>query len=703
MKARLIIYFCSYNDSPHFTKFMLNGKTFSISKDKRKIDLELDFNIYEQDLGKKVCDYTLLTEKENFKFGGLFEIFLGKNIGFCFIDNVGTTFELMFLSNTGDINNFIKKKYASSILDAGYSEVEIELELNQNNTKDRANLILINCLPNTFIKQNGNVLLDLEKIKTNIDCFSVKNSYQLCFQNNNFEDFAYKKIIPIEELNFKTDYENNQKDVNIFFDTILDGLKKKDTKIIKDIFLKNDMFELEMILKKKYLFGKQLLEKELGENSYVDFMYKIIFITTMKEYVENEPNIDFKRMNTIYSRLQENKKIMDNDKLLKPYEKIFLLLDIYYLDIIKENDYKIQYCHSSDFEKGSPLSHAFQFLTKFIEQLDYDSNFYYPLLLIDADKFEYKYIRNNYIKFITIYGFNMLSLEEIKTHMKNIIPNIISFSEHLDKDLSAITNFVNGSVILNKKYFERDDLIKHYTEGNNSRNNFIVSKVLLHELFGHKKSSFSKININYASIISFKNISGELQLISSNEVNKFKETNIILTSEYIDEIKGDSGYLLEFFLGKIGEKYTLSLIDNIEIKADLSVLLDPMLWHKNLTKFQEYVKLIFIIDNLYTNDLVKIDAKQNIDSQIKVMKEILCQKKMEENGDNEGQVTQNEIEMNKIINELITNNFGNFKKEKIFRAGKKRNNLYYTQTESDSKFKVKKKLFGGFGKRLFRK
>ena len=420
----------------------------------------------------------------------------------------------------------------------------------------------------------------------------------------------------------------------------------------------------------------------------------------MREYVENEPNIDLTDINDIYSKLEENKKIQDDDKLLKPYEKIFLLLDVYYFDMINSDNYKIQYYHSSNFEEDSPLFHAYQFLTKFIDQLDYDSNFYYPLLLIDEDKFEYKYIRNNYIKFITIYGFNMLSLEEIKTHMKNMIPNIISFSKNLEKEDMAITNPINGSVILNQNYFKRDLRMKRNTKGGN---HFIVSKVLFHELFGHKKSSYSKTKNNYDSIISFKNIIGEVKLISSNEVNKFKETNIILTSEYIDEIKGDSGYLLEFFLGKIGEEYTLSLIDSIETKTDLSVLLDPMLWHKNLTKLQEYVKLMFIIINLYTDDLVKIDAKLNIDDQIKAMKKILYQKKMEENGDNKGQATQNEIEMDKIINELINNNFGNFKREKIVRTGKKRNNLYYTRIENDAKFKVKKKLFGGFTKGLFRK
>ena len=42
--------------------------------------------------------------------GGLFEIYLGKNIGYCFIDDLGTTFELMFLKRNGKIKKLLKKK-----------------------------------------------------------------------------------------------------------------------------------------------------------------------------------------------------------------------------------------------------------------------------------------------------------------------------------------------------------------------------------------------------------------------------------------------------------------------------------------------------------------------------------------------------------------------------------------------------------------
>ena len=66
-----------------------------------------------------------------------------------------TTFELLFLEKIEQIESFINSNFTSSVLDACYSKVDIILSLNRNKTKDRAKLILINCLPNTSIKKNG--------------------------------------------------------------------------------------------------------------------------------------------------------------------------------------------------------------------------------------------------------------------------------------------------------------------------------------------------------------------------------------------------------------------------------------------------------------------------------------------------------------------------------------------------------------------
>ena len=169
-EAKLLIKFCTYNNQPKFKEFISDGQELLINNNKEK-EFKISFNKYEKNLGKKVCKYRLFTKDRKFDFGGLVEIYYGMNIGYCYIDNVGTTFEISFIKKKENINNFIKCKYSSSILDATDSNVEIPISLNQNDTGDRAHLILINCLPNTTIMRNIEEFLDLEKVKTKLNNF----------------------------------------------------------------------------------------------------------------------------------------------------------------------------------------------------------------------------------------------------------------------------------------------------------------------------------------------------------------------------------------------------------------------------------------------------------------------------------------------------------------------------------------------------
>ena len=82
--ALLKIIFCTYSKNPYFSEFIIDGQ--KISTLKGEIELKIPFDIYEQDLGKKVCEYTLITDNGDFKFGGLFEIFSPPNTPYCTAD-----------------------------------------------------------------------------------------------------------------------------------------------------------------------------------------------------------------------------------------------------------------------------------------------------------------------------------------------------------------------------------------------------------------------------------------------------------------------------------------------------------------------------------------------------------------------------------------------------------------------------------------
>ena len=665
MKTKLKIVFCNYNKSPCFTEFLLNNESFDIKNIKRELELEIPFNNYEQHLCKKVCEYKLFTDKRQFQFGGLFEIYNGDNIGFCFIDNVGTTFEMMFLQKIEQIEDFIKDKYTSSILDSHNSNVEIDLCLNQNKTKDRANLILINCLPNTFIKQNGKIILDIEKIKTNIDSFSFYDSYQLCFYSDsyNYNNFTYKKITPIEKLNFNYSYDNHNKKVDEIYNKLLNSIKANDLKF-RDILSENQkyIYKLDKILKIKYSLGNKILEEELNKEYYIDFIFKILFIISIEEYFQDFRSCHEMNLEQIYNKLNEDKILIYNDNLLKIYEKIIVLINSYYLNKLRRGNYTLKYCLISNAEKNSPLFNSNEFINNFIDELDNDSNFYYPSLLFDNDNYSYKYIKNEYRIILESFGFSILSLEEIKYRLKNMIPNIIIFSSHLNNDDDSIASELTGNIILNLNRFKGRNILKDNLTGYNSNYNFIVLRTLMNEIFKSNKTNFCKYGINCHPIISLINENDILNLSKGSEkdlpvVKKMNENKYKL----ID----DTEYLFEYLLGKLGNENILFLINFIEYKYDLSKLLVPELWHKDLKIIKEYIKLMIIVldnNNIYSKNNIKINNELDIKSQIDDIKLQIVKNKMKIDNKNNIFKKSIECEINQIIDEKFNESIENLKK-----------------------------------------
>ena len=83
---------------------------------------------------------------------------------------------------------------------------------------------------------------------------------------------------------------------------------------------------------------------------------------------------------------------------------------------------------------------------------------------------------------------------------------------------------------------------------------------------GNKKSSFSKLGVNYDSVISFRDELGKLKIIDIEDNNKniFKDISEIDDNKNICLFTGDSGYFIEYFLGKINDEYTIAVIDTIK-------------------------------------------------------------------------------------------------------------------------------------------
>ena len=60
--------------------------------------------------------------------------------------------------------------------------------------------------------------------------------------------------------------------------------------------------------------------------------------------------------------------------------------------------------------------------------------------------------------------------------------------------------------------------------------------------------------------------------------------------------------MLEYFFGKIQEEYTTTVIDSIQNKTNLGILLDTKLWHSYIETLKDYVELKYIISNDYNGN-----------------------------------------------------------------------------------------------------
>ena len=702
--AELVLIFYSFNNNFLYNKITIDDEEFEIETETEKINKKFTFDKYEKYLGKKNCSYKLTAKGNGRVISGTFDISFGNHIGFCFLDEPGMTFKLLFLQKKEKIEDFMKSKYTLVVDNISCKNKKCELSLNRNETLDRASLILINCMINSQIKKDGETFIDLLDYFRNIKNYDKNYGYQICYHYDNFQDFASQKMEEIKKLNFEKIYSENKENVTQMYNILTKILEKEEiseaNQLINDLkeSYKNNKIKLKKIINKKYLYGKEILEKDLDKESYFNFIFMIISILFAGEIIENKENFNINDLKDIHNKLLENKNILDNDKNLKVYEKIFILIDIYISDLLYEEDYRINYLHKNNIEKESPLYYAFEFLNNFIENLEYDSNFYYPLLSIDGGHFICKYDKKNRIDYISTYGFNMLSLEMIKNHLKNLIPYVLILSKYISDD-NARTNPLNGNIFLNINKFKDVNIYKKGLDKDKSKHYaFILTKILIHEIFGHKKSSFSKLDIDDNSVISFRKELGELKLISVDDTNHIIFKDIIEINQYknADDIKGDSGYFLEYFLGSINDVYILSVIDTIEEKTNLSKLLDSKLWHKEISIFKEYLKLLSIFIVLFPEE--KVDNNLTIYDQIKLMKAKLGEEeaKLDEKENDEN--TKIEADLNKIIDEKFKIIWKKRKNNKIVKRIEKQ-----SPKQSEKKRRIDVKKFLGFTNGFYKK
>ena len=97
------------------------------------------------------------------------------------------------------------------------------------------------------------------------------------------------------------------------------------------------------------------------------------------------------------------------------YSNILFLLT--FPNIKKYEDCKLKYIKKKDIKSKSVFGISFHFFLLLIEKLNSKSYLFYPLLLLDCGLYQTKERE-------PIYGFNLETCSHLKSHLKELIPDV---------------------------------------------------------------------------------------------------------------------------------------------------------------------------------------------------------------------------------------------------------------------------------------
>ena len=390
-----------------------------------------------------------------------------------------------------------------------------------------------------------------------------------------------------------------------FFSEINDKLLKND-KIDKiDLEQYSDLLNgcsLRMNLPPK------ILVKKFNEIEYFNFISNCCLYRTLSLW----ENVEINEIRNFINFFIEFKTNLNNNNKLENYLKCIIINDFSkrlneYKSIKDFKDINYQYHIRKELVPDSPLYTALMALEKFASNLTESSPFFYPLVLIDSEKYSFE---SRYSPTKIVFGYGLTSINILKKHLNDIIPEvIITFNEtNTYKNDQGLTNKRYGAVALNLSFkllscFKNNEINKKIDNKIKLNNLALrVFIVLFHEVYGHQKGGYS-----------FNNQEDEFLLSPKCFYDKKKAK--IITLDYIDsniisqntiktlrDPETDSGRFLEYFLGetKNGNYFIYSLIEIMLIcEVNLNFVSNIELWNERVETLRKYIELKYSQFSIY--------------------------------------------------------------------------------------------------------
>ena len=501
-------------------------------------------------------------------------------------------------------------------------------ELDTMDNKDRKRLVLINFY-STFLKIN-NMNYDLTNI-TQANCKFASTSYQLSEIDAKSQKFIVKPIEELEEckLNFliekKEEYTKFGEDLNDLlyiekYELYIDELSEMRKKYI-------DLSNYEFIyFNKLNVFLNEIFEenKDLTLKLFFDFFSCLYFFEYINNFIEmrtvtiyfiNEIKLIFEEIND-YKEISMSEKVRAINALFLITDKLEKITDLNSLKI----KYYINRFFNIDSEEnnnkndGYIMDKVVKFFEQYIEKINENSVVYDNFLFLNGG---YGYYKNE-----KVYTYDMTNLEVLKSHLKDILPQILIFC-YMENEEIAFTTPEFGGIVINeynflKKYKnELKSLRINYSSPSRQCEKLTLEQVndiamdivldLIHESLGHKKYLLAG-----QGILSPKKIIKKKELIELKYIKEYNPNNLNDKNEYVltsqkDKDKGDSGHFLELCYGKVDNTLITKLLFEMKNKGKLinraDLFTDNGETLKNYVSLRKYIedkKLIFDFDNNMT-------------------------------------------------------------------------------------------------------
>ena len=384
------------------------------------------------------------------------------------------------------------------------------------------------------------------------------------------------------------------------------------------------------IIKINFATRKEILKNEFNDDELFDLFYiYILWLECSIKYFPNEEETkefaEFKcnlTIDVIFDYITKFYEKYKSDKNLLNYQRILLFYSnvIFFLALDNEKDYdecKLEYVNRKNIEPNSVFGLSFKFLEDFIGNLSSKSDLFYPLLLLDSGLY--------YNNEKTVYGFGFQSCDNIKQHLKELIPNIFFVFKKDNIDEIKGFNYKGLRTI----FLNKSAILKNY-DGNPHKNDLNIkitkkyairaSIFLMNKCFGNNKLLSQQKDVLESPRYFYNKNKRFITMIPKNvqNIDYSNEYNFYINQK---RFEGEGGNFFEYFFGFYDNEPIIDLIYQIQ---DVGKLIDNVKYFtsEKLDVLKNYIiyKYVLSRNNIEFNESENTSLEKDIEEMSQLLK-----------------------------------------------------------------------------------